>query len=178
MPTDKQRGVLAGMALGFGVTAAAICAAIVAAPEALLPDAGVITSWAHALVWDALPVACLAINIARLASHRFFTPADIDGGATSDGTSEARLLQATLQNTLEQTVLALATHAIWAVTMPRASQAAIPVAAILFTIGRVLFWRGYARGAPARAVGFALTFYPSIVMLLTLGIRFAYRLFA
>ena len=178
MPTDKQRGVLAGMALGFGATIVMLCGAILSAPEALLPDAGLMAALAHALAWDALPVACLAINIGRLASHRFFTPADIDGGATSDGTSTARILQAMLQNTLEQTVLALATHAIWAATTPRTWQAAIPVAAILFAIGRVLFWRGYARGAPARAIGFALTFYPSVVMLLTLAVRFLYRLLA
>jgi uncharacterized membrane protein YecN with MAPEG domain len=76
------------------------------------------------------------------------------------------VLQATLQNTLEQTVLALGTHAIWALTMPRAWQGVIPVAAILFAIGRLLFWRGYAAGAGARALGFALTFYPTLIMIL------------
>jgi len=29
-------------------------------------------------------------------------------------------------------------------------QAALPAAAMLFLRGRALFWRGYARGAPAR----------------------------
>jgi uncharacterized membrane protein YecN with MAPEG domain len=53
--------------------------------------------------------------------------------------------------------------------MPRAFQAAVPVAAILFVIGRVLFWRGYAAGAPHRALGFALTFYPQLVMLLAIA---------
>ena len=178
MPTEKQRGVLVGMAAGLFVTIALLAAAIITAPEALLPDTGVASPWAHELAWDALVVACLAINIGRLAAHRFFTPADIDGGAGSDGTTAARLLQATLQNTLEQTVLALATHAVWAATTPRSWQAAIPVAAVLFVLGRILFWRGYARGAPARAVGFALTFYPSVVMLLTLAARFVYRLMA
>lgn len=178
MPSDKQRGVLAGMATGFGATVVVLAGAIVAPPDALLPPAGDMTSWAHALAWDALPVACLAVNIGRLAAHRFFTPADIDGGAGSDGTTAARLLQATLQNTLEQTVLALATHAIWAAAAPRTWQAAIPAAAVLFVLGRILFWRGYAHGAPARAIGFALTFYPSIVMLATLGVRFVYRLLA
>ena len=32
-----------------------------------------------------------------------------------------------------------------------------------------MFWRGYARGASARALGFALTFYPSVVMLLMIA---------
>ena len=38
-------------------------------------------------------------------------------------------------------------------------------AALLFLIGRILFSRGYERGASARAVGFGLTFYPSVLML-------------
>ena len=42
-------------------------------------------------------------------------------------------------------------------------------AATLFVIGRVLFWRGYASGAPARALGFALTFYPQVVMLVVIA---------
>jgi hypothetical protein len=174
MPSGKQRGVLIGMAAGLGVTIVVLAGAIVEAPPALLPEPGLAAAWAHALAWDALVVACLAGNIGRLAAHRFFTPADIDGGATSDGTAAARLLQATLQNTLEQTVLATATHAIWAATAPLTWQAAIPAAAVLFVIGRVLFWRGYAHGAPARAVGFALTFYPSVVMLLALAARFVF----
>jgi len=49
-------------------------------------------------------------------------------------------------------------------------------AAILFVFGRILFWRGYARGAPARALGFALTFYPTLAMLLTIGGRLAWEL--
>jgi uncharacterized membrane protein YecN with MAPEG domain len=36
---------------------------------------------------------------------------------------------------------------------------------MLFFLGRVLFWQGYVRGAPARALGFALTFYPTVAML-------------
>jgi len=45
----------------------------------------------------------LLICIARLAKHRFFTPEDINGSALTSGTERARLLQALLQNTREQT---------------------------------------------------------------------------
>ena len=166
MLTDKQRGVLRGMVAGLGVSALAIIAAIVAPPAALLPAPGLPEALAHALKWDALVLACLAVNIGVLARHRFFTPLDIDGGGVSRNTPQAGVLQATLQNTLEQAVLALGTHAAWAASMAADWQAAVPAAAVLFVAGRVLFWRGYARGAPARALGFALTFYPSIVMLL------------
>ena len=56
-------------------------------------------------------LACLAINIGLLARHRFFTPDDIDGGGLTPGTATAHILQSMLQNTLEQSVLALGVHA-------------------------------------------------------------------
>ena len=166
MLTEKQRGVLGGMMLGLASTLLALALAIVAAPVAFLPaDNSAASAIAHALRWDILLVLWLAASIAMLARHRFFTPADIDGGGLSDGTPIAKVLQSILQNTLEQAVLALSAHLIWAATMPWRWQAAIPAAAMLFFIGRALFWRGYARGAPARALGFALTFYPTVAML-------------
>jgi hypothetical protein len=166
--TDKQTGVFKGMVAGLAITVASLGFAIfgLEAPV-LVADA----SLAHAIKWDTLVVACLAINIALLARHRFFTPDDIDGGGLSRGTPTAQILQSTLQNTLEQTVLALAVHAVWSSVMPPTWQLAIPAASILFIVGRILFWRGYARGAPARALGFALTFYPSLVMLLAIVFR-------
>ena len=166
MLTEKQRGVLGGMMLGLVSTLLALALAIVAAPSAFLPDDNnTASAVAHALRWDVLLVLWLAANIAMLARHRFFTPADIDGGGLSDGTPTAKVLQSVLQNTLEQVVLALSVHLVWAATMPWRWQAAIPAAAMLFFLGRALFWGGYARGAPARALGFALTFYPTVAML-------------
>ena len=75
------------------------------------------------------------------------------------------MLQSILQNTLEQAVLAVLVHLIWAVTMPGDWLPAIPAATTLFVVGRMLFWRGYERGAAARAMGFGLTFYPTVLML-------------
>lgn len=166
MLSEKQIGVLKGMATGLAISVAALSFAVFAQPQALLPVAAQ-DPLRFSLTWDTLVVGCLAFNIALLARHRFFVPDDIDGGGLTNGTSAARILQATLQNTLEQTVLALSVHLIWASTMPRNWQAAVPVKACLFAIGRILFWRGYKDGAPARALGFALTFYPSVAMLLT-----------
>lgn len=166
MLTEKQRGVLGGMMLGLASTLLVLALAIAVAPSPLLPaESSVASAIAHALRWDILVVLWLAANIAMLARHRFFTPADIDGGGLSDGTPTAKFLQSILQNTLEQVVLALSAHLIWAATMPGRWQAAIPAAGMLFFLGRALFWRGYARGAPARALGFALTFYPTVAML-------------
>ena len=176
MLTNKQGGVAAGMAIALAITLAALGAALSLQPAALLPSGAFPETLAAALRWDLLVVACLAASIANLARYRFFSPADIDGGGLVAGSDRAHLYQAILQNTLEQAVLALFVHAIWAAAMPLAQQAAVPAAAILFAVGRVLFAYGYASGAPSRALGFGLTFYPTMTMLVLLLIAGARRL--
>lgn len=166
------------MVAGLVVTLLALGLAIAVPPRVLLPEEGASSAIAQALRWDVLLVVWLAVNIGMLARHRFFTPADIDGGGLSEGTSAAKVLQSILQNTLEQFVLAFSVHVIWAAAMPWTWQAAVPAAAILFFLGRMLFWRGYSHGAPARALGFALTFYPTVVMLVLVVGRLAWGLIA
>ncbi|WP_420225353.1 MAPEG family protein [Pigmentiphaga litoralis] len=177
-----QRGVLRGMGIGMAITLLLLVLMIALAPRALLPLIGPTASLVAALHWALLPVWCLAIAIGVMARHRFLHAEDIDGsglagsglpggGMTASrgmtgGSWTARIYQAILQNTLEQVVLAIPTYLIWAVTLPREWQAAVPAAAILFVVGRILFWRGYSGGAPSRALGFALTFYPTLVLAL------------
>jgi len=163
--TDKQRGVLKGMTIGAATSLVVIIAAILLGPALLSPEASAGERLAFALKADAFLALWLGVSIGLLARHRFFTPADIDGGGLSQGSETAKVLQATLQYTLAQTVLAVLVHLAWATLMPVCWMAAIPAAAILFLSGRVLFIRGYRGGAPSRAVGFALTFYPSVLML-------------
>lgn len=107
----------------------------------------------------------LLVAIARLAKHRFSTPDDIDGGGLGPATARATLLQALLQNTLEQAALAIVVYCAWAVVMPSAWLSVIPLAATSFGLGRVLFFAGYGGGAPSRSLGFAMTFHPSVAML-------------
>ena len=168
--TIKQRGVLKGIAVGALVTVVVIVGTVLWGPRLLSPDASVGERIAFALKSDVFIALWLGISIAMLARHRFFTPEDIDGGGLSRGTEVAQVLQATLQNTLEQTVLAVLTHCMWAIVMPLSWLPAIPAAVILFLCGRVLFLRGYRGGAPARAAGFALTFYPTMLMLVCIAV--------
>ncbi len=163
--TATQRGVARGIAIAAALTILGIFGAAAWQPAVLLPGDGTVARLAYALKWDLLPAACLLIAVGHLARHRFFTPEDIDGGGLSSGTQKARVLQSILQNTVEQVVLASLAYCIWAVVMPHGWLASIPAAALLFMIGRILFSRGYERGASARAVGFGLTFYPSVLML-------------
>ena len=75
------------------------------------------------------------------------------------------MLQAMLQNTLEQSVLAIGAYLVWATLLPSHLLSAVPCCSTLFALGRALFFKGYESGAGSRAVGFVLTFYPSVLML-------------
>ena len=146
--SPAQRGVLLGMGAGLLLSPGAPALAVVRsrAPR-------------DTLAWGTL--LPLLLSIGALAKHRFFTPEDIDGSGLVAGTQKAALLQATLQNTLEQTVLAAVVYAGFAAAAPPRFRGAIPAAVVLFLAGRLLFARGYASGASARAPGFALTVYPT-----------------
>jgi hypothetical protein len=177
MLSKKQQGVLRNMLFALAVTVVGFTAVVLWRPLFLTPIENPLAALGAALKWDILLVACLAGNIAFIARHRFFTPEDIDSGGLTDGTEKVLLYQAMLQNTLEQAVLGLSTHLIWSLTMPQSGQGIIAIAAILFLFGRWLFWSGYGHGAEARALGFGLTFYPSVLMLLILCVHHVWLFF-
>ena len=103
--TVKQRGVRSGIIAGATITLVVLVAAILTDPIHLSPETSIGGRIAFALKTDAVIALWLAVSVGMLAHHRFFTPEDIDGGGLTRGTQKAQILQATLQNTLEQTVL-------------------------------------------------------------------------
>lgn len=161
--TKKQKGVLWRMLLGAIVAAAIVVFGSFLNPFNLNSSAGLIERLSLAIQFLLLPAIFVAVSVGRLARHRFFTPEDIDGSGFSD---RARTLQSLLQNTLEQFCIAAPAYLAWAAIMPAHTLTVIALAAIAFSIGRVLFFFGYESGAPARALGFTLTFYPSVAMLI------------
>ena len=171
--TRTQIGVAAGMAGGLAVTIAAFSWPVLPAVQA--DGEARLTAWfacaAFAAIW-------LLISVGRLAGHRFFTPADIDGGGHTEGTPQARLLQSLIQNTLEQTMLAITAYGSWLWLAPEGRRGLAIVCAMLFGLGRLLFFAGYAYGAPFRALGFTLTFYPTVGLYLFLLPAIFSRLFS
>ncbi|CDT65187.1 conserved membrane hypothetical protein [Vibrio coralliirubri] len=166
--TSKQVGVFKGMALAMLTAIVAIWAAIVLDPlnyaqTSLLEDR--VTVLGLSLI---LPTLMLIVSIGRLAKFRFFSPEDIDGSGLTSGTKQAIMLQSLLQNTLEQLVIAFGVYTAWCLLMPFAWLSAGLVCSVLFFIGRIFFFKGYSHGAPARAFGFALTFYSTVVLCLVL----------
>lgn len=166
MLSGTQKGVMRGAALAMAVSAASLAVAIRCPPFSQHTPVAGLDAWQAGLRWDLLLVVLLAGNIGFLANHRFLTPEDIDAGAVMQGSARAFAYKSALQNTLEQTVLALSVHTLWAFIVPAPRQgAAVAMAAVLFAIGRAFFWHGYIHGAVARSFGFGLTFYPSLIML-------------
>lgn len=176
MLNEKQRGVVSGALPAYAATFAILGTAMFTPPMFLLPPGPFPATLQVAFICCLVPALCLAGNIGAMANHRFYSPADIDGSGLTVATPKARILQATLQNTLEQAILASIAYALWASLMPDAWQGVVPAAALLFACGRALFWYGYARGAPGRAMGFGLTFYPTMLMLAACVLRIVWRL--
>jgi MAPEG family len=174
--TDKQKGVVRGVIPAAVLSAVGLCGAPLLLPLSALPadEPGARIAWG--VQWALLPVLTLMVSVARVGNHRFYTPEDIDGSGLTSGTPQIQVLRAVLQNTLEQTVLAVTAYSIWAVVMPRSWLWSISMAALFFVAGRILFARGYTHGASGRALGFGLTAYPTFGMLATLAVVLAIRL--
>ena len=166
--TKKQIGVLKGMIIGASLSISLVGLGSYLNPFDYSSTLSVIEKLQVAIIWGLIPTLFLAISIGRVAKHRFFSPEDIDGSALSTGTPQVLVLQSLLQNTFEQTLLAFLTYCAWAVIMPATCLSVIPLAALTFGLGRILFFTGYKNGAPARAIGFTLSFYPSLCMLFSL----------
>ncbi|HEX8602619.1 MAG TPA: MAPEG family protein [Pseudoduganella sp.] len=162
--TAAQRGVVRGMAAGVVITIIVLGVGALIQPSGFLLD-NPSGRMQVAAIASLAPTLALAVCIARLAAHRFKTPEDLDGGGLTAGTGKARVLQALLQNTLEQLALALPVYAAWSLLGPPHRLNMVLAASFLFLAGRLLFFRGYQRGAAGRAFGFALTFYPTVALL-------------
>ena len=163
---QQQQGVLKGMMLALLVSILALSLAAFIIPPAI----GAALAWQRrlAVLQEAYLLILIpyAVGIIRLAKHRFFCIEDIDAAVGHSQSVKALALQSMLQNTLEQTVLAVLIYFVWVLLLPISNLGILYMAALLFFIGRVLFFLFYERGAVARSFGFALTFYPTMLLLL------------
>lgn len=128
----------------------------------LTPPGGIEPSWRleYALRCDFFAALCLLAGVAKIANRRFVIPDAIGGGPSPSIEIDQRYLQ----NTLEQLVLAIVAHlALVTIVVPESIRA-VAVLVALFVIGRVTFWIGYHYSGPARAFGFATTFYPTVAV--------------
>ncbi len=126
----------------------------------LTPPGGIDISWrlAYALKCEVFTALCLLAGVGMIANRRFFIADAIAGGPSPSLEIEQRYVE----NTLEQVVLAIVAHLALVVVVPNDSIRAVAILVALFVIGRATFWIGYHVSGPARAFGFATTFYPTV----------------
>ncbi len=103
------------------------------------------------------------IGVGMVSTGRRFSPEDIGGSAAGPPSEKIAIPAAFLQNTLEQAALLSAALLGLSVLVSGDYLAVIPAAVVFFGVGRVLFYRGYARGVEGRALGMNLTMMPAIV---------------
>ena len=128
----------------------------------LTPPGGIDVSFrlTYALKCEVFAAPCLLAGVGAIANRRFFIPDAIGGGPSPSIEIEQRYVE----NTLEQLLLAMVAHLVLVVVVPDDSIRAVAILVMLFVIGRATFWLGYHISGPARAFGFATTFYPTVAV--------------
>lgn len=152
----QRASVIATISLGIGAVAGYLLLPAIFDFPTSLPAR--IAFAAHAGVFVLLWVL---IAVAMVSGGRRTSPADIDGSAFGPPSERIAVRIAFLQNTLEQAVLAVGLYVALATLLSGAWLSLIVVAAAHFAVGRVLFLRGYPRGAEGRALGMTLTMMPT-----------------
>jgi hypothetical protein len=112
--------------------------------------------------WSLLPAACVMMGVAMVANIRFFT-SSIDPISGVDENA-LKVWRAFTQNSIEQAFLFIVGAAAFACITYQYWLRLIPILAILFVIGRIIFVIGYLIKPAYRATGFAMTFYPIVFL--------------
>nr|WP_297459154.1 MAPEG family protein [uncultured Halomonas sp.] len=102
----------------------------------------------------------IVVGLTRLGSDM------LDPTRVNASTQGMRVSLRYLGNTHEQLTLYIANSLALAVLLPAAWLKIVPLYALMFCLGRVLFWVGYRLDPLYRAPGFALTILPTIAAML------------
>lgn len=159
---QKRKRVALAMLISVVLSVAAVGAGLaLSTGNTLLFETKLVTAMQAGLI----PVLWLAGCIANVARIRFCSAKDIDAAVSGEPSGRLIIPRAVLQNAHEQATLAVIVYLAAALSFadPRTL---LLILVSLFSVGRALFWFGYSGGAVRRAVGFALTFYPSLLILL------------
>jgi hypothetical protein len=122
---------------------------------------------AYAAKWLVGPALTLLAGVLGAARRGFYADA-IEGSRTPANHGLEITLRYT-QNTLEQLVLAAIAWTALSVSLPPGQMVLIPAAALLFVVGRITFWVGYAIHPMGRAFGMALTALPTVLAFVALA---------
>lgn len=114
--------------------------------------------------WSLPILLCLLTAVAMVSTGRRRSAQDVAGSAAGAPSATIAIRVAFLQNTLEQTLLALGAFLVFSSIMEGSWLSLIPMSAAFFVLGRILFFRGYKHGAEGRALGMSLTMLPTTLL--------------
>lgn len=159
----EVRGVVMGAAKG-----AALCMFVLAAGYFLLPrflsfPEDRIQALIFTMRVDLFVLLWVVAGVGIVGRARRHSAADIGTAAFGTPTRDIRIKTAFLQNTLEQSVIAIGSHLVLSTLVSGAALSFIVSTALLFAVGRICFYRGYRRGAAARSFGLVTTALPGLL---------------
>lgn len=164
----KRRVIIRGGAVGFVLTACVVAGLYPALPPISGMEAS-IDRLVLALRCNVFVALVLWAGIMVVARLRTRSEA-IDPLADQE-TRAMRVHVKYVGNTLEQGVLFCITTAALSTYLDGETMRVIPVATVVFVVGRILFWWGYLRDPLLRAPGMAMTMVPIMLMLLYTAYR-------
>lgn len=146
--------------------AAAFCTVVLLTSYNVLPliftfPEGLSDRIAFALKVNLFVLIWVVIAIRMVSRVRFYSPQDNRGSAYTTPSEKIAVPLAFLQNTLEQSVIAIGMYLALATLVTGPPLALLPGAAFLFSAGRITFLLGYPRGAGGRAFGIVTTVLPT-----------------
>lgn len=113
-----------------------------------------------ALIYAFLPAGLvMGLQIAWIALRRFNEPGLMDGVEPTAG-SPADIDLRVQRNTVEQCVLSLL---LWPFIATSLGAITVVAMGVSFGVARLVYWVGYRLSPPLRMLGFAASFYPTVL---------------
>lgn len=159
---SEQQKIRRAALAAFVFCALVLGAAYVVLPRLFTFPIDLLDCLAFVLRADVFVFVWVLICVRMVSRVRFHSAADIGGSAAGPPSAQLAVKAAFLQNTLEQAVMAVGVHLALATLLRGSALSLIVAAVILFSIGRVTFYLGYAKGAGGRAFGMVVTVLPTL----------------
>jgi len=172
---QKQVAMYAGIAAFISILSTVLCGLyppVACNPSSFHPH----SLWINASLGSFIIGISLLFCIGKIAKKRFFNPDAIAGAGFDTAANSVTIDKAILQNTFEQVLLAIIAYQSLEKMTPNLAILLIPTFVFLFMIGRILFILGYKKGAGSRALGFGLTFYPTVIAYIVVIGKITYSL--
>jgi len=162
LQTEQQK-IRVRSAYAFAFCSCVLAACYVALPRLVDFPVDPLKRLAFVLQADVFVLMWVLVCVRLVSSVRFESAVDIDAALSGRRSEKLAIRAAYLQNTLEQAVIAVGVHLALATLIDGVDLSVIVGAVILFGVGRITFFLGYAGGAGGRAFGMVVTVLPTLM---------------